>query len=510
MRARMPQMVPASLLALCAFLAATPILAADCISPSSDVVTAAVLRAKPSTSSAAVGALRPGQTSPFVASQTSWYETQMADGRPAFVSKRWTQVAMCPAPAATGPATPTSTQPTTTTASSPGPVPYLAKGHAVDWWFVFKFNAVRFPGCGNGQSQPQSCPFGGTTQTYAGGEQFVFASSENTQLAQGAGCTGSTQQDPVGATYDELYNGRFNYVVWNDQFKGDPKLPGCSADCGAGWGHSKGMVAWDDSGNATVMQVTTPSWPGAGNQEHPRQSDGNTLGCVVDNNVKFSQHFFALKLTKDDLTKLLAALQNASVGTDPTDLQIVSNGGPSDIQSLVAGLGHESSSTTPTLDTLSSGVRLISKPAALHVPPWHLVSSLLGSIPLRTATWWTNPDKIPDTTTTSEIDCWEDGLTKPGAVASSAVGVWNGTQFGLVGTAANGNHAKFAVSTDTSNPLTIFADMNQEGALTGTTAATGTCKVSQNGRGGLFFVLQNAQLTQSVSALIDAPTVQIH
>jgi hypothetical protein len=52
--------------------------------------------------------------------------------------------------------------------------------------------------------------------------------------------------------------------------------------------------------------------------------------------------------------------------------------------------------------------------------------------------------------------------------------------------------------------------MNQEGALTGTTAATGTCKVSQNGRGGLFFVLQNAQLTQSVSALIDAPTVQIH
>ncbi len=280
-------------------------------------------------------------------------------------------------------------------------------------------------------------------------------------------------------------------------------MPGCSADCGAGWGHSKGMMAWDDAGNAIVIQVTTPSWPGAGNQEHPRQSDGNTLGCVIDDNVKFSQHFFSLKLTKADLMLSLRALQNASVGTDATDLQIVSNGGPADVQALVAQLGHTSTSTRPTIDTLSSGVRLISKPAALHVPPWHLVSALLGSISLRTATWWTNPNKIEDTTAATPIDCWNDTLPKPGAVSNSAKGIWNGTTFGLVGTAANGNHAKFAVSTDPNMPLTIFADMNQEGALTGTTTPTGTCKASQNARGGLFFVLQDSSLRQSVAALVN-------
>jgi len=28
------------------------------------------------------------------------------------------------------------------------PAPLLSKGHPVDWWFVFKFNAKSFPGCG--------------------------------------------------------------------------------------------------------------------------------------------------------------------------------------------------------------------------------------------------------------------------------------------------------------------------------------------------------------------------
>jgi hypothetical protein len=45
--------------------------------------------------------------------------------------------------------------------------------------------------------------------------------------------------------------------------------------------------------------------------------------------------------------------------------------------------------------------------------------------------------------------------------------------------------------------------MNQEGTLTGTTTPTGTCKASQNGRGGLFFVVQDSSLTQSVAALIN-------
>jgi len=99
-----------------------------------------------------------------------------------------------------------------------------------------------------------------------------------------------------------------------------------------------------------------------------------------------SQHFFALKLTKDDTVKVLQALQNASVVTDPANPQIVQNGGPADIQQLVGQLGKKSSAKVPLTLTLSSGVGLISKPSNLNVPPWQMVSSLLNGVSLRTAT----------------------------------------------------------------------------------------------------------------------------
>ena len=506
--ARVSALGAARLLALPLILASVPRIAtaAQCIVTAPDVVTAAVLRAQPSIQGKRLGALKPGDSTPFVASQASWYQTQMSDGTTAFVSKRWTNLSVCPAGGTPSPVPPAPPPPAPS--ATGGPVPLLAQGHAVDWWFAFKLNAVKFPGCGNSQTRTNVCPFGGSPKSYPLGEgqQFVFASSESPQLTQGAGCVGTTEQDPVGATYDEIFNGRFSYVVWNDQFKGSPATPGCAGDCGAGWGHSKGMVAWDDSGNGLVLQVTTPSWPGSGNQAHPRQGDGNTLGCVTDDNVLYSQHFFALKLSKDDLVALLRALGNASVNSDPTNLQVVAGGGPADIQSLVTQLGRTSDSTTATLETLSSGVRLISKPAALHVPPWHLVSSLLGALPLRTATWWTAPDKIPDTTAGTVIDCWDARLTtRPGPVESSALGIWNGTQFGLIGTAHDGNHAKFAVSLDPARPLTIFADMNQEGALNPGDDAQTHCAAHQNARGGVFFVLQNAALTASVTALMTPP-----
>ena len=481
---------------LCLALVTVPARATQCVIPSADVVTGAVLRAQPSTSSARIGTLKPGQVLPFLGSQASWYQSQQADGSMAFVSKRWTQINACPPTTeVTAAPPPPPPPPNVPWGAAEGPTPLIAKGHPVDWWFVFKFNSVKFPGCGHNQAHPQICPFGGTPQSYKDGQQFAFASSESPHLAQGDGCVGTTEQDPLGATYDEIYNGRFHYVVWNDQFKGDPNVAGCGANCNSPWGHSKGMTAWDDSGNAIVLQVTTPSWPGAGNQEHPRVSDGNTLGCVTDDNVMFSQHFFSLKLTKDDLVKLLHALQNASVGTDPTDLQIVNNGGPTDVQSLASQLGQKSSSTQATLETLSTGVRLISKPSALHVPPWQLVSSLLGSIPLRVATWWTNPT-IDSTTSTTQIGCWSNSLAQPGAVEIATSGTWDGTAFGLKGATNDGNHAKIGVSTDGTSALAVFGDMNQQGAL------RDSCSSSQNGRGGLFFVIQNADLSSSVAALI--------
>jgi hypothetical protein len=269
-------------------------------------------------------------------------------------------------------------------ASNPAPVPLLKAAHPVDWWFVFKFNTELLPGCSMGASR--TCLFGETVQTTPSyklfGQQFAYASSETGTLQLGSNCVGDTTSDPLGATFDEVYNGSFHYLIWNDQFYNDPDIKGCGESCGAPWGHSKGMLAWNDAGDGLVLQVSTPSWPAAGSKKSPRKTDGNTLGCVKDNDVEVSQHFFSLKVSKDDVVKILTALQNASVVTDPTNPQIVSNGGPADIQSLVTGLGVKSKSTKVSIDRLSSGVHLISKPSHLNVPPWQMVSALLGGVSL--------------------------------------------------------------------------------------------------------------------------------
>ena len=324
------------------------------------------------------------------------------------------------------------------------PVPLLKNGQPVDWWFMFKLNSAHFPGCGPIE---RACIFGGDVQNYARfGQQFVYASSDNHALQKGEGCAGDSVKDPLGATFDEVYSGNYNYLIWNDQFYDDPKIEGCTESCSGPWGHSKGMLAWNDEGEGFVLQVTTPSWPAAGSKGHPRQRDGNTLGCVHDNDVLVSQHFFALKLTKDDLLKVLRALQNASVVTDISNTQVVNVRAPEDVKTFISGLGVKSDSKSYIKETLSSGVTLISKPSALHVPPWQMVSAVLGGVSLRAATWWTNP-KIYSTTDTTPIACWDAALGKPGAVEIATTGEWDNEKFGLEGgLGQNFNHAKIGVS----------------------------------------------------------------
>jgi hypothetical protein len=381
------------------------------------------------------------------------------------------------------------------------PTPLLEKGHPVDWWFVFKFNAKSFPGCGGGDNEQRACPFGGTVQSYVLSQQYVYASSEAQTLKKGGGCVGETSTDPLGATFDEVYNGPFYYVVWNDQFYDDPAIKGCTTSCGSPWGHSKGMVAWNDAGEGLVLQVTTPSWPAAGSKQFPRKTDGNTLGCVTDDDVKVSQHFFSLKLTKDDLVKVLEALANASVVTDPDNPQVVRNGGPDDVQGLVKSLGTKTHGKSVTRVQLSTGVGLVSKPSALHVPPWQMVSAVLGGVSLRTATWWASP-QIYSTTASTTIKCWDGSLGTPGAVAIATTGQWDGTAFGLKGgPGPDFNHAKIGVSTSGANHFSIFGDMNQQGTLSGT-----NCGSSQNGRGGLFYIIENKDLSDGISNLIQGDT----
>jgi hypothetical protein len=383
------------------------------------------------------------------------------------------------------------------------PAPLLKAGHPVDWWFVFKLNAKSFPGCGAGVTR--QCTFGGTVQDYkAFGQQFVYASSESAKLQQGSGCAGETAADPLGATFDQVYNGAYNYLLWNDQFYDDPKIKGCTKECGSPWGHSKGMLAWNDAGEGLVLQVSTPSWPASGSQKSPRKTDGNTLGCVDDNDVQVSQHFFALKLSKDDLVKVLGALQNASVVTDPKNAQIVKAGGPPDVQKLVKALGVRSKATAALREELSTGVELISKPSALNVPPWQMVSSFLKGVSLRAATWWATPE-IYSTTADTKIACWSNTLGKPGQVEIATTGQWAGKEIGLEGgPGTDFNHAKIGVSTSGTEHYAIFGDMNQQGTVAGP-----KCDSSQNGRGGLFYVIDNQELADSLASLIkgdSAPT----
>jgi hypothetical protein len=393
------------------------------------------------------------------------------------------------------------------------PVPLLSKGgEPVDWWFAFKFNSQNtFAGCG-ADSGKRTCIFGGNVQAKGKfGQQFAVASSRDNALSQGKGCVGATTSDPIGATFDQVYNGDFNYVIWNDQFYGDPALSTCkSSSCGAPWGHSKGLLAWNDTGEGFVMQVSTPSWPGSGTSSIKRKA-GNTLGCISsNNNLLASQHFFALKLNKTDLVKVLTALKGAGVVTDPTKLQIVKNGGPAEVQALVKQLGKRPAKlkVAPgeqvpkeayfTKEELSSHVMLIAKTSNLTAPPWQMVSAILDGTAERAATWWTTP-RIYTTTKSSKVDCLGPLLkTKQGPVAIALTGTWNNKEIKL---AAPSNHAKIGVSTSGSHHYVILGDMNQQGAL-----SPPDCGKSQNGRGGLFFVLDNKSLADSVADLIDGDT----
>jgi hypothetical protein len=466
------------------------------------------LRSDASTNKKPVGKLKSGAKLQLLESDPvdGYYHVQMSSGKRGFVWGKNIRVQEAAA-STSGPSTPNrppaggeTPSHAPTPSGEGGLTPLLAKGHPVDWWFVFKFNSAKFPGCTQGAAR--ACLFGGTVQNYkAFSQQFVYASSEAHKLQAGDVCAGDTTDDPVGATFDEVYNGSFNFVTWNDQFYNDPQISGCGTSCSSPWGHSKGMLAWDNDGNGLVLQVTTPSWPGAGSAESPRKTDGNTLGCVKDNDVQVSQHFFALKLSKDDVVKVLAALQNASVVTDPQNPQIVKNGGPEDIQGLVEKLGTKSTSHTFTSGTLSSGVELISKPSGLHVPPWQMVSSILDGASLRTATWWASP-QIYSTTSTTKIACWDTSLSQPGAIAIATTGHWQDTEFGLTGgLGTNFNHAKLGVSTSGNKHYAIFGDMNQQGTISGP-----NCASSQNGRGGLFYVVDDEELSAGLAALIDGNT----
>lgn len=395
---------------------------------------------------------------------------------------------------------------------APAPAPLVSRGQPAQWVFAYKLNASA-PFRSNDADPSRRCPFGGSVDHRTFSQQYAFAWDGHPQLQAGPGLLGTSDRDPLGATFAQIFNGSYSYVVWNDQLQRRPS----PRDKGSPWGHSKGLLAWNENGDGLILQVTTPGWPGSGSAR-ARAETGNTLGCLtvpIRNNLAHAQHFFALRLSPRDVESVLAALYNASVYTviDPDFPQLASIGErPAQIATLARRLGTRSPSTTVLDTTLSSGVRLISKPSALHVPPWQLISAVLSQPSatngpaLRTATWWASPF-IYTTLRPGDPGCW--GFARhPGPVAIATTGVWSDHSMSLTGGGAAGNHAKIGVSVSGPPWYSIFGDLNQQGALADDPATRDRdeCESSQNGRGGLFFVLTDRRLHDSVAALIAGET----
>jgi hypothetical protein len=129
-----------------------------------------------------------------------------------------------------------------------------------------------------------------------------------------------------------------------------------------------------------------------------------------------------------------------------------------------------------------------------------MVSVLLDSTSERTKTWWASP-QIYSTVNTTKIGCLDLDTAgevrnkKPGAVDIAKNGTWNGHSIGLIG---GQNHAKIGVTTSGIKHYAIFGDLNQQGTIN-----PPHCDRSQNGRGGMFFVVENEDPFDSLSKLVE-------
>lgn len=77
---------------------------ANDVTPSERVTRSVIVRAEPSTRSAALGALRPGESARIEGEVPGWYRVRLPDGTTGFVSKSWTRVIVSAQPLVATPA----------------------------------------------------------------------------------------------------------------------------------------------------------------------------------------------------------------------------------------------------------------------------------------------------------------------------------------------------------------------------------------------------------------------
>ena len=297
----------------------------------------------------------------------------------------------------------------------------------------FKFNSSKsFAGCepaskNPGQKNPTmtatgNASFGGVVQTKpAFGQQFAFASSEDGALRQGSGCAGATLTDPIGATFDQVYNGSFHYLIWNDQFYHDPVGLGLQGrQLRRALGPLEGTARLERCGRR-LRHAGLDAGVAALGQQPVRHAQGEQGQYArLQQLEQQSARQPALLCAQADQQRCLVEVLDGAEECERGDrsrpsLQIVQNGGPPDVRKLVddSENGRTQGRASIIKTELSSGVIMISKPSGLACAALADGFVIADSEPTpaehaqRTATWWTKP-WIPTTTNSTAIRCWDD------------------------------------------------------------------------------------------------------
>jgi len=302
-------------------------------------------------------------------------------------------------------------------------------------------------------------------------------------------------------------------------------LPHYNNICSSPYGHSKGALAYEESGTGFFLQGTTPNWP-----DPSQKSTYTPLGCQLDSNTDLSQSFLGLTLDADTFSEMAPYIEAARLcSTGTTSCRNGSAGHMIDfnctseqtraedwsiLDTAFSGTSTSDMHSSTYSGTTSGGVdfKLIAKAEADAIPPWLLVASELG-VDLGVSSWLDfnygfaslcSGDDYSSATNQMCLVSDDLGISlneNGGAVQSvenalAASFEINGVDlaWALWGEFTSiASHAKFAIASEFDNPWFVSGDENNQGWSCST-----SCSGSQSGRGGLFFALNNSEVHASI------------
>ena len=116
--------------------------------------------------------------------------------------------------------------------------------------------------------------------TSSGASNSSSPAAPTRSCRQGSGCAGDSAGDPVGATFREVYNGGYYYVVWNDQFYDDPEDRGLHQGVQFALGTREGHGRLERGGRGTRDAGLDALVAGFGQQEVCRASPTATRSAA--------------------------------------------------------------------------------------------------------------------------------------------------------------------------------------------------------------------------------------